>query len=301
MNYQKTFLTSVALAASLFLSGCDVGDMDINNLTSATLAENHSNVYTLTASIKPRTTNVVPGSIQANIVIDGETFPMQVSPISPDLYEFEYHLPAGRQDASYYYTVDYQVEIKDFIKNREAFSSIHSFKLANRFAYSLEVTRAPVGSKVGVVGRGFKRSDIVKIGGVEAPTAFSSNNSLHFHVPSLRAGHSYMVELSDGDSSLNVGTLRIDPGKISVSPSSLTLDEDQRAMLVFSVNAPAPEGGLFIDVTTDVPDSVVMPEVVIPAGSRSVNVPVTAGGAGSGKLFVEMDGYNSVSIPVTVR
>ncbi len=72
-------------------------------------------------------------------------------------------------------------------------------------------------------------------------------------------------------------------------------------MLVFSVNATAPEGGLYIDVTTDSPESIVMPEVIIPQGARSVNVPVEAGSAGSGRLFIEMSGYNKVTVPVTVR
>lgn len=301
MNYRKILLSVFVLSGSLFLSGCDVGDIKITNLTPATLAENHSNVYTLSASIKPRTAHVVPGSIEANIVIDGETFPMQMSPISPDLYEFEYHLPAGRQDASYYYTVDYEVLINEFTKKREAFSSVHSFKLANRYAYSLDVTRAPVGARVGVVGRGFKRSDVISIGGVDAPTSYSSPNSIHFNVPSLEAGQSYMVQLSDGESTLDVGTLRVDLGKINVSPSSLTLDEGQRAMLVFSINAAAPEGGFYIDVSTDAPNSIIMPEVVIPEGARSVNVPVEGGTSGSGKLFVEMSGYRSLTIPVTVR
>lgn len=301
MNHQKSLFSVIALVGSLLLSGCDYGDVEIKNLTPPTLAENNSNVYTLTASVKPRTTHVIRDSIQTNIIIDGETYPMQQSPLSPDLFEFEYKLPDGRQDASYYFTVDYKVEINDFVKDREAFSDIQSFKLANRYAYSLDVTRAPVGSKVGVVGRGFKRSDVITIGGMDAPTSFSSSNTMYFHVPSLEAGNDYMVQLSDGDSTLNVGTLRVDPGEVDVSPSSLSLREGERAMVVFSIQSEAPEGGLFIDVTTDAPDSVIMPEVVIPEGARSVNVPVEGGSAGSGELFVEMDGYETTTIPVTVR
>lgn len=301
MKYRTTLLGLLSLASALFLSGCDFGDVSITNLTPTTLAENHSNVYTISASVKPRTTNVVDGSIRTNIVIDGQTYPMQQSTLRPDLYEFEYQLPAGRQDANYYFLVDYEVEIRGFTKEREAFSDVQSFKLANRFAYSLEVTRAPVGARVGVIGRGFKRSDVITIGGVPAPTNFNSPNSLDFHVPSLQPGQNYLVQMSDGESTLNVGTLRVDPGTISVSPSSLSLNEGGRGMLVFSVNATAPEGGLFIDVTTDAPDSIIMPEVVIPEGARSVNVPVRGGTPGRGQLYVEMDGYNELSIPVTVQ
>jgi hypothetical protein len=301
MNYRTSFFITFGLAATLLLAGCNVGDLDISNRTPATLAENHSNVYTISVSVKPRTAHVLTGSIRTNIVIDGQTFPMQQSHLSPDLFEFDYNLPAGRQDATYYLLADYEVDIRGFVKRREQYSTIQSFKLANRFAYSLDVTRAPVGARVGVIGRGFKRTDTITIGGVAAPTSFSSPNSIYFHVPSLRPGQSYMVQMSDGESILNVGTLRVDAGTVTVSPSSLTLDSGGRSMLVFSVNAVAPEGGLFIDVTTDAPESIVMPEVVIPPGARSVNVPVQGGRAGRGTLFVEMDGYNSVSVPVTVR
>lgn len=302
MNYRNSLFCCLALAAAVLLSGCDYGDVSINNLTPSTLAENHSNVYTLTVSVKPQTKNVVEDSIRPNIVIDGETYPMEQSRLSDDLFEFEYQLPAGRQDASYYFLVDYEVELRGgFIKQREAFSDIQSFRLANRYAFSLDVTRAPVGSQVGVIGRGFKRSDTISIGGIDAATTYNSSNSLHFHVPSLEPGNSYMVQLSDGESVLNVGTLRVDPGTITVSPSSLSIDSGGRSMLVFSVNAPAPEGGLYIDVTTDAPESIIMPEVIIPAGARSVNVPVEGGEPGRGELYVEMEGYNSVTVPVNVR
>lgn len=300
MNYRKLLLSLLALA-SLLLSGCDFGDVKITNLTPPTLAENHSNVYTLSASAKPLTTDVIVDSIRMNIVIDGETFPMQQSSVSPDLFEFEYHLPAGRQDASYYFLSEYEVKINDFTRTRESFSDIHSFKLANRYAFSLDVTRAPVGARVGVVGRGFKRTDKITIGGIDAPTSYTSANSLHFNVPPIAPGQSYMVQLTDGESVLNVGTLRIDAGRISASPSSLFLSEGDRSMVVFSVNSPAPEEGLFIDVTTDIPDSIVMPEVVIPGGARSVNVPVQGAAIGNGSLFIEMDGYEPVRVPVTVR
>ncbi len=301
MNYRILFFSLFSAAVALLWTGCKYGDIAITNLTPATLAENHSNVYTISASVKPITTNVVPESIRMNIVIDGETYPMTQSHLARDLFEFEYTLPAGRQDASYYFLADYQVNIRDFIKNREEFSPIQSFKLANRFAYSLDVTRAPVGARVGIVGRGFKKTDAVTIGGIDAPTSFASANSLFFHVPSLQPGQNYMVQMSDGESILNVGTLRVDAGTISVSPSALSLNPGNRAQVVFSVNAVAPEGGLYIDVTTDAPDSIIMPEVIIPAGARSVNVPVTGGTPGRGHLYIEMDGYNQVTVPVTVQ
>ena len=39
---------------------------------------------------------------------------------------------------------------------------------------------------------------------------------------------------------------------------------------------PAPMGGLYINVTTDIPSSVIMPEVIIPETARTVNIAVQA-------------------------
>jgi hypothetical protein len=53
-------------------------------------------------------------------------------------------------------------------------------------------------------------------------------------------------------------------------------------------------------VTTDVPDSVIMPEVVIPQGQTSVTVTVEGGKQGSGSLFLKGFGNGEVTVPVTV-
>jgi hypothetical protein len=59
-------------------------------------------------------------------------------------------------------------------------------------------------------------------------------------------------------------------------------------------------GGQLLDITTDVPDAVIMPEVVIPAGQNSVSVTVEGGKAGSGSLFLKGYGAGELSVPVTV-
>jgi hypothetical protein len=54
-------------------------------------------------------------------------------------------------------------------------------------------------------------------------------------------------------------------------------------------------------VTTDIPDSVIMPEVVVPTGSSSVTVTVQGGRPGSGSLVLKGYGAGTVTIPVTVQ
>jgi hypothetical protein len=57
-----------------------------------------------------------------------------------------------------------------------------------------------------------------------------------------------------------------------------------------------------LDVTTDVPDSVIMPEVIVPEGANSVTVDVKGGKPGAGNLFLK--GYGSsgeITIPLVVK
>jgi hypothetical protein len=70
--------------------------------------------------------------------------------------------------------------------------------------------------------------------------------------------------------------------------------------LTFSVPNPAPAGGLLLDITTDVPESVIMPEVIVPEGQTSVSVAITGGKPGSGSLFLKGYGSGEVTIAVTV-
>jgi hypothetical protein len=61
-------------------------------------------------------------------------------------------------------------------------------------------------------------------------------------------------------------------------------------------------GGQLLDVATDVPESVIMPEVVVPAGQSSVSVPVQGGKKGSGNLSLKGYGPSGeILIPITVQ
>lgn len=302
MKTIQRFACLFVMCSAVFLAGCDTGNIQIDNLTPTTLSENPSNIYTISVRIAPRTAHVIRDSVRPHIVIDGETHPMRASGLRADQFEFEHRLPGDRQDARYFFLVNYQIENHGIIMDRESFSAIQNLRLTNRYPYSLEVTRAPVGAEVGVIGRGFTRGDTITVGGATAPTSWRSSNSIRFHVPPLRTGENYLVQLvSPGAPPLNVGTLHVDAGFIRVAPSSLDIRGGERAVLVFSISTPAPAGGLVIDVTTDVPDSVIMPEVVIAEGERSVSITVEGGQPGSGEVFVEMPGYESVRVPVRVR
>jgi hypothetical protein len=118
-------------------------------------------------------------------------------------------------------------------------------------------------------------------------------------VPAIPTGN-YRVTLNSPVGNQDIGTFHVDGVSLSVTPSSLSLRRGQRASLQFSIGTPAPAGGLLVNVTTDVPHSVIMPEVNIPAGQTSVNVSVQGGEAGTGSLFVGAAGKGEITVPVSV-
>jgi hypothetical protein len=87
---------------------------------------------------------------------------------------------------------------------------------------------------------------------------------------------------------------------VTAEPASLALSPGQKQAITFTITHPAPAGGLLLDITTDVPSSVIMPEVIVPEGQTSVTVTVEGGKPGSGSLFLKGYGSGEVSVPVTV-
>jgi hypothetical protein len=281
----------------VLLTGCE---FQLTNLTPNTLPENPSQIYTLTLRVTQKATAIVPGSVDAHIIIDGQNLKMNQSSLGKDIYELEYQLPAGRDDMAYYYLVTYKVEASGQERDREAYTEITHTRIVRRNVLALLANRGPVGARISVLGRGFTPQDVVYLDNTAARTVFESPNALSFFVPALDANRNYKVALNGASGNSPVGSFRIDPSTLQISPSSLTLRTGERQTLTFTVPNAAPAGGLLLDITTDVPEAVIMPEVVVPAGQSSVNVMVEGGKAGSGSLFLKGYGTGELSIPVTV-
>jgi hypothetical protein len=292
-------LSSLAAVLLAFTSGCV--SVAISNLTPGTLPENPSEIYTFTLRATPKLNTIIPGTLSPQIVIDGQTFPMKKSSIGEDLYEFDYQLPAGRQEMSYYFIVDYQIESS--VKNvySQSFTELQHTSLVHRYVISLESTRGPIGSSISLVGRGFTPQDVVNFDGTPVRTVYNSPSSLNFFVPAMPAGQNYRVTLTNSEGSSPVGSFRIDPTSVSVSPSALTLKSGETQMLTFTIPTPASMGGTLLDVTTNIPESVIMPEVVIPQGQSSISVPVKGGRDGIGKLFIKGYSNADITVSITVR
>ncbi len=290
-------LAWLACAAGLvLLSGCDA--VTLTDLTPKSMAENPSQIYTFSLRIAKRTSTVV--GLTPNIVVDGKSFELKPSPLGGGLHEFEYQLPAGRDRLAYYFLVTYNIEGNGVLTPREAYTQVETVQIVRRYVLSLEVNRGPVGARISVVGRGFTPQDVIQFNGSSARTAYESPNSISFFVPALEANRNYQVALVSSAGTSPVGAFRIDPSSITVSPAALNLRAGERASLSFALPNPAPAGGTLLDVATDVPESVIMPEVIVPQGQTQVSVNVEGGKPGSGKLYLKGYGSGEVTVPVTV-
>lgn len=327
LHARRIFL-GLSAAVVLGLAGCQ--SPSITNLTPDALAENPSQIYNISARIAPKSAGYVKDSVRPTIVIDGKNYPMTKGSLGENIYEFEYQVPAGRTEIAYYFLTTYQVENNGVLTSQEDFSPLHHAKIAGRYVLSLEVNRGPVGSKISILGRGFTASDTVYLEGAPVRTVFDSPNAVSFYVPAVEPNRNYKVTLGNEMAQTPVGTFRVDAvggvaeggtgpttysapsrtslsgsasmgGALTVAPSSLTLRAGEKAQLVFTTPVTATAGGLLIDVTTDVPDSVIMPEVMVPPGSNTTTVTVEGGRAGSGHLFAKGAGTRELTIPISVR
>lgn len=290
----------VAAALSLgFLTGCD--EVRITNLTPSSLPENPSQIYTISARVTTHTPGYRQGTLQPRVVIDGQNFAMQPSPLGADIFEFDYKVEAGRSELAYYILAPYSVEYNGALTQREVYTGVNRVSIVGRYVLSLEVNRGPVGARVSVLGRGFSPQDVVYFDNVPARTVFESANSMSFFVPAVDANRNYRVQLSSAAGTSVVGTFRVDGSSLSVFPTSLMLRSGESQPLTFTLPTAAPTGGLLLDVTTDIPDSVIMPEVIVPAGSSSVTIHVQGGRPGSGSLFLRGFGVGELSVGVTVQ
>lgn len=294
----KSFGTILAVCSALIFGGCTPS---ITNLTSEQVPQNASGIYTLSMAISNDDGNVITKSYKPAIVIDGEVLPMRQSEIGRNVYEYDYAMPQGRSEARFYYILDYDVNYSGKATPRQVQSSeIHTIKLLNRYVLTMESQRGPVGAQITVVGRGFHPSDRIVMGGYQTETSVSSSSSLTFRVPPLPAARSYQVNLVGQHGSIPVGNFYIDPSKMLVTPRSLQLTQGEKTTLNLQLASPASDGGLNIVAQTDIPTSIIMPEVRIPAGQRAVSIPLEGGNPGSGVLYLSANGYSRVSIPVTI-
>lgn len=340
MKAKRIFL-SISFLLSLLLVGCSTR---ISNITPPTVPTNPSGIYTLSAQAKVKNKVVDHSTIYATIVIDGDEHAMERSDdFGSYFFEYDYEMPEGRDTARFYYVLNYRNKTLTDThgKLKQVKSGVEEIRLIDRFSISLDANRAPVGTQLAILGRGFSQADIVYVGGTAALTTFVSQNSVQFVVPNLQSGRTYSVEVGTPANLESAGTLRIDPGAakgpsissapraennvwtapvsvtqtgpsvsfsqpisstgLTIVPDDLNLRTGDKVALAFALDNPAQVGGLYVDITTDIPNAIIMPEVIIPVGARTVNVTLEGAEAASGSLFINAPGFAEQVIPVTIR
>ena len=295
---RKIIAWLASLAGLALLAGCET--VTLTNLTPTSMPENPSQIYTFSLRVTPRSNTIPSATVAPHIIVDGQSYAMKQTPIGEGLYDFEYQVPAGREEVAYYFLVNYSIEGNGTMTPHETYTDVSHVKIVRRYVLSLEVNRGPVGARISVLGRGFTPQDAINFSGGPARTVFESPNAISFFVPPLAANRNYQVTLNSAAGNSPVGTFRIDPSSVTVFPLSLNLQAGARQMLTFTLPNAAPPGGTLLDVTTDVPESVIMPEVIVPQGQTTVSITVEGGKAGSGNLFLKGFGSGEVTVPVTV-
>ncbi len=280
----------------LLLAGCN---LTITNLTPDTVPQNPSQIYTVTASFRP-SPQIDPASVAPRIIIDGQPHDMTRSSVGNDIWEFDYQLPAGRTSAAYYFICNYTQ--KGGTATSEANSELQHLNVASRYVLKPEANRAPVGARVSVLGAGFTTSDLLYFDDTPTRTVFESPSSLSFFVPAVAPGRNYRLTIRGAGARLDAGTFRVDAVSFQVSPVALMLRSGEAQALTFTIAQPAPAGGMLIDVTTDMKESVIMPEVMVAPGATSVTVPVQGGKPGTGSLYFRSSaGEGTVAITVSAK
>lgn len=288
----------VAALSAFVLGGCS----SIRNTTPKTFPESPSRTYTLSVNVDVKDGDVSKKSYKPYIVIDGGVFPMR--DMGKGLYQYDYVMPRGRNSAKYYFQFDYDLnKIASGIPSGRTLKSteVYEFSTEGKFVVSMESVRGNVGSKITVLGKGFTADDKILVGGVEAKTDFISESTLNFTVPALESGRVYKVELSTAEKKIYIGEFRIDDAAMVVTPSFLELRSGETTKLTFNIGSRAPAGGCVIDVKTNIPSSLIMDDVVVPEGKRSVVVTIKAGAKGQGFIYINSFGYKEVRIPITVK
>lgn len=298
-SFRRFLLLGLLLAVT---AGCRT---TFHNFTPERIPQNPSGIYTFSFAFEQPGTNIIEGSERASIVINGETFPMSKVDAEGLAFSFDYKIPPGITEARYYFVLTYDFNNSGMVRTVTRYSThtenkVFTSRLINRYPIQLIAERGPVGARIALVGSGFTPQDVVVVGTSEADTTVISPNSIEFTVPALPAGQAYEVAVRTASGDLPVNRFRIDAANLSVQPTALEIPSGETEFLIFELANPAPIGGLILDVLTDIPSSIIMPEVFVPEGARSVNVNVTGAEPGSGILKVSGPGFAPVTVPVTV-
>jgi hypothetical protein len=266
----------------------------IENTTPKIVPQNPSNTYQISLKIHRTNRKIADNSYSACVVIDGMSYAMVKR--SASLFDLDYVTDSPKHKMAYYFDVNYFVNGSP----RVSTSRIYELSITNRYAVGFECNRGRPNAKISLLGRGFIAGDRVEIGGVLCKTQFISPNALTFTVPFIETGRHYEAFLVSENGDICLGNFHIDVVKINAEPDSIAIKSGERQLITISIGIDAPRSGLPLEVTTDIPESIIMHDVVIRGGERRANVIVKGAQPGIGTLFIGAPGFVECEIPVEV-
>ena len=290
------FLRGTSSAVLLGLAGCA---QTLTNITPEIAQRNPSDLYRFTTQCNVLKSKVNPGSFDLNLVIDGEKHPLKSEPLTPTFFYYDHILDEKRTEAKYYFELNYQLNNRGKLRNYSAKTPLATFKIEERCCFCLDNERAPVGSTIKILGRGFTSGDRVVVGEYNAIATLESENVLTFTIPPVIANKAYPVYVICNTQKTFAGNLLVDNSRFIIEPGLVEVTKGEK--ISFTVETIAPVAAdLYVNVTTNIPDSVIMPEVIIKAGETSATVEIEGGEPGKGKLFVSAQGFDEVKVPINV-
>ena len=294
---KKVFSQKYECLLLLSLAGCS---QTLTNVTPSVVQRNPSNMYRFTTQCKVSENKVVPDTFKLELVIDGEKHALKQESLMPGFFYYDHILGEDRSEAKYYFELNYQQNHRGRLKNFVTKTALSTFKIQKCCCFNLDCERAPVGSEVKVLGRGFASGDRILVGEYNAITTWESENVLAFQVPQIVTDKSYPVYTLCNNEKVFVGNLWIDSNRFTVEPTSISLEKGETTEFTVSIASPL-SYDIAINVTTDIPDSVIMPEMKIEAGETSTTVSIEGGEKGEGHLFVYAQGFTEQEVDIEVN
>ena len=282
---------------SLF-SGCT--STKITNMTPSVVTQNDSNKYTATIRVSGYDGDISKKSLHPYIVINSEKHPMEKHPDGNNVFVYDCDVD-GIGKVPFYVEVLYEkIGNKNSIKKRMLKSNLFSFTISDKIVFAMDSYRGPVNTTVKLMGKGFDKTDKVCVGSTIIPTNVISSSEIEFTIPAIPLNRSYDVILLSGTKEFFAGKFYIDEATITCTSDYIRLMKGESQTIAFIIDHPATAQGVELQVTTDIPESIFMDEVVIPYGESSVSTTITGDEVGSGTLSVFAPGFNSIEIPVEV-
>ncbi|MDR0418306.1 MAG: hypothetical protein LBH08_02645 [Puniceicoccales bacterium] len=282
----------------LLLAGC--GKKNICNLTPKIMPKNQSSIYPIVITIRGTGGNVACKSIEAYVVVNGERHKMEK--LSDSTYGCDYCFhDTGK--IPYYIELAYKRSRNGNVQEKTIKSDLFYMEIVPKCVVMLIPNRGPVGTSVNILGHGLAQTDRVGFGKYMVKANWISPEAIGFNVPNVKCDVEYEVRVCSKENREEwiAGTFSVDESVLRCSTGYIHLANGEGQRVVFMLDHPAPANGVKIDIMTDIPNCIIMPEVCVEPGARTVSVNIAATEeSGQGTLFVQADGFSSLEIPLEI-